>query len=100
NKAEQHGRFHTIDLFPVEVRLVGEVGHGNSPCNTLSNPCVTKLSCDLHWGCDRGNTEKSHAARLTRAHAQRLVEAMSVLPSKADMDQHSRDDRLVPKADI
>jgi hypothetical protein len=48
NKAEQHGRFHTIDLFPVKVRLLGEVGHGNSPCNTLPNPFVIKLSCDLH----------------------------------------------------
>ena len=35
NKAEQHGRFHAIDLLPVDVRLVGEVGHGSSPCNTL-----------------------------------------------------------------
>src|SRR5215469_3149989 len=69
NKAEQDGRFHTIDLFPVEVRLVGEVGHGNSPCNTLPGPFVIKLSCDLHWGCDRGNTEKGDVPRRTRAHA-------------------------------
>ena len=29
-----------------------------------------------------------------------LVERMSALPPKADMDQHRRDVRFVPKADI
>jgi len=31
NQGEQHGRFYPVDLLLVEVKLVGEVGHGNSP---------------------------------------------------------------------
>src|SRR5262249_44057638 len=32
-------------------------------------PFAIKLPCNLHWGCDRGNT-KSQPARRTRAHAR------------------------------
>jgi hypothetical protein len=38
NQGEQHGRFHAVDLLPVDVKLVCEVGHGYSPCNTLPRP--------------------------------------------------------------
>jgi hypothetical protein len=31
NDREQHGRFHAVDLLLVDVKLVGEVGHGKSP---------------------------------------------------------------------
>ncbi|MFZ2078348.1 MAG: hypothetical protein WAV38_17165 [Xanthobacteraceae bacterium] len=33
NEEEQHGRFHAVDRLLVDVKLVSEVGHGNSPCN-------------------------------------------------------------------
>ena len=36
NDREQHGRFHAVNLLLVDVKLVGEVGHGNRPCNTRS----------------------------------------------------------------
>src|SRR6478672_9228171 len=32
NKGKQHDRFHAVDLLLVDVKLVGEVGHGTSPC--------------------------------------------------------------------
>ena len=67
NKAEQHGRFHAIDLLPVDVRLVGEVGHGSSPCNTLPALSPSNYLAICIGGCDRGNT-KSQSARRTRAH--------------------------------
>src|SRR5262249_4594788 len=57
-KAEQHGRFHAIDLLPVDVRLVGEVGHGNSPCNTLPALSPSNYLVICIGGCDRGNTKR------------------------------------------
>jgi hypothetical protein len=33
----------------VDVKLVGEVGHGS--------PSAIELPCDLHWGCDMRHTE-------------------------------------------
>ena len=35
NEREQHCRFHAVDRLLVDVKLASEVGHGNSPCNTL-----------------------------------------------------------------
>ena len=31
NDRKQHGRLHALDLLLVDVNLVGEMGHGNSP---------------------------------------------------------------------
>jgi hypothetical protein len=36
---------------PVDVKMVGKVGHGNKP-----RPFAIKLPCGLHWVCDAGNT--------------------------------------------
>jgi hypothetical protein len=44
NQGEQHGRFHAVDLLPVDVKLVCEVGHGYSPCNTLPRPFAINLT--------------------------------------------------------
>ena len=44
NEREQHGRFHAVDLLPVDVKLVCEVGHGYSPCNTLPHPFAINLT--------------------------------------------------------
>jgi hypothetical protein len=62
NEREQHGRLHAVDRLLVDVKLASEVGHRNSPCNTLPAPSPSKLPCDVHWGCDVGHTE-SQAAR-------------------------------------
>jgi hypothetical protein len=41
------GAFHAIDRLLVEVKLVGELGHGNSLQYT-PRPFAIKSSCDLH----------------------------------------------------
>jgi hypothetical protein len=41
----------------IDVKLVGEVDHGNYACNFTLRPFAIKLPCDLHRGCDVGHTE-------------------------------------------
>jgi hypothetical protein len=38
NEEEQHGRLHAVDRLLVDVKLVSEVGHINSPCIVLPAP--------------------------------------------------------------
>src|SRR6516162_1747330 len=87
NKAEQHGRFHAIDLLPVDVGLVGEVGHGNSPCNTLPALSPSNYLVICIGGCDRGNT-KSQPVWRTRAHA-RFSRTNDVAPVGTKRTWHS-----------
>jgi hypothetical protein len=52
NQAEQHGRFHAVDLLLVDVKLVGKVGHGTSPCKKS----FTILRLALAQGIQNGLT--------------------------------------------
>ena len=58
NDGEQHGRFHAVNLLLVDVKLVGEVGHGNRPCNTRSPALSPSSYLVICIGAVTGVTQK------------------------------------------
>jgi hypothetical protein len=54
----------------VDVKLVGEVGHGNSLCDTPPPPFAIKLPCYLDWGCAEGHTGWGRAASTEKGLAR------------------------------
>jgi hypothetical protein len=59
NQGEQHGRFHAVDLLPIDVKLVCEVGHGYSPCNTAPPPFCHQLNLVICIESVTGVTQKT-----------------------------------------
>jgi hypothetical protein len=64
NDRKQHGRFHAVDRLFIDVKLVGEVDHGNYACNSLPalSPSSYLVICigAVTWGTQKPRPLDDH----------------------------------------